>query len=203
MQIVKISLWPQTVPSSLVWELKSFSTRSWAKTKWMKWFSVLLSYFPQAMCLLSCLGWWQWLQTMMLLKLHNWKGSYSTTFKPNILVAQNIFLEGTSMTECRPIESPMDQNQKLIFDQGEQFSDLRDTWYRWGNSSTSQSQHLIFQLSLELWANLCWILTQIIRTLLYAFWGISKDLLNKGYYIRITEIVKFWDILTLIRQVSL
>jgi len=31
------------------------------------------------------------------------------------------------MTECRPIESPMDQNQKLIFDQGEQFSDLRDT----------------------------------------------------------------------------
>lgn len=93
------------------------------------------------MCLLS---WWQWLQAMMLLKFHNWEGTYSTTSKPDILVAQNILLvlrwinqkkalwsqrkyafdilEGTGMTECRPIESPMDQSQKLIVDQGEPFS---------------------------------------------------------------------------------
>ena len=47
--------------------------------------------------------------------------------KEGVIIAQRKYaldiLEETGLTNCKPIDSPMDSNQKLTRDQGELFSD--------------------------------------------------------------------------------
>ena len=86
------------------------------------------------------------LQGMMLPKFSNQRNTYSIIFqnkdpgclkyflgievaqsKEGVVISQRKYaldiLEETGMTNCRPIDSPMDPNQKLMSDQGEPFPD--------------------------------------------------------------------------------
>ena len=66
--------------------------------------------------------------------------------KEGIVVSQRKYalgiLEETCMTNCSPIDSPMDPNQKLMADQGETYSDSKDIKDWLESSFISQLQDL-------------------------------------------------------------
>ena len=69
------------------------------------------------------------------------------------------------MTNCRPIDSPMDPNQKLMTDQGETYSDPKDIEDWLESSYISQFQDLTSLSQLMLLVNSCKLLMLIIGML--------------------------------------
>jgi len=61
-----------------------------------------------------------------------------------------VILEETNTTLCRSIKSPMDQNQKLLVDQGQPFSNPRRYRRQVRNLIYLMSQERIFHLLSEL-----------------------------------------------------